>query len=274
MWMINIVVITIAYDRRSNMKNEVKQKESGRRLFLATAGAALCLASPARASDKLDAGGLTFLDFATPDNGASFARGDPMIAGGPNPVPSKILGIENAKGFARDPASSRSGSTLAMPLGWQATEDWERGVGYSSDKRYRLIVWRVDFDYEGVKDAEHYASTKAARSRRGGPGSRRRRASSATGPFWSCSRMSPKAQGDAEPRVVFDLVIPQPGNPKLGVLLTLGVPASDAGRGIKLAGSVKGKYENRLVIACIYTIYINICHNIYYTIIGDVARAT
>ena len=43
-----------------------------------------------------------------------------------------------------------------------------------------------------------------------------------------------KAQGDAEPRTVFDLVIPQPRNPKLGVLMTLGVPASDAGRGLKL----------------------------------------
>ena len=48
-----------------------------------------------------------------------------------------------------------------MPLGWQAKEDWERGVGFSGDKRYRLIVWRVDFAFEGVNDAEHYAATKA-----------------------------------------------------------------------------------------------------------------
>ena len=70
---------------------------------------------------------------------------------------------------------------MALPLGWQATEDWERGVGYSSDKRYRLIVWRVDFAFEGVKDAEHYAATKSRRD----PGpparpSRPRPASSAT----------------------------------------------------------------------------------------------
>jgi hypothetical protein len=28
--------------------------------------------------------------------------------------------------------------------------------------------------------------------------------------------------------------MPQPGNPKFGVLVTLGVPASDAGRGLNL----------------------------------------
>src|SRR5687768_16462256 len=114
------------------MKDKAAQKESGRRQFLTMAGISLCLASPARASDALDAGGLTFLDFATPDNGASFARSDPMVAGGPNPVPSKILNIENAKGFARI-RFEQSRITMAIPLGWLATEDWERGVGYSSD---------------------------------------------------------------------------------------------------------------------------------------------
>ena len=33
---------------------------------------------------------------------------------------------------------------------------WERGVAYTIDKRIRLIVWRVDFAFEGVRDAEHY----------------------------------------------------------------------------------------------------------------------
>jgi len=220
------------------MKDKAKQKESGRRLFLTTTGAALCLAWPARASDKLDAGGLTFLDFATPDNGASFARSDPMVAGGPNPVPSKILSVENAKGFVRI-RLEQSRITMAIPLGWQATEDWERGVGYSSDKRYRLIVWRVDFEFEGVKDAEHYASSKggAIQSRR--PNVKAQARKLGDGSYLVVFENVPKGQGDSEPRVVFDLVIPQPGNPKLGVLVTLGVPASDAGRGIKLFAMLK-----------------------------------
>ena len=224
------------------MKDEVRQKESlggGRRLFLAMAGVGLCLALPARADDKLDAGGMTFLDFATPDNGASFARGsDSMIAGGPNQVSSKMVGIESAKGLARI-RFEQIRVTVALPLGWQATEDWERGVAYSSDKRYRLIVWRVDFDYEGVKDAEHYAATKggAIQARRTTVKAQARKLGDGT--FLVVYENVPKAQGDSEPRVVFDLLTPQPGNPKFAVLLTLGVPASDAGRGLRLMALLK-----------------------------------
>lgn len=225
------------------MLNELKQKESGRRLFLVTAGAALCAALPARASDTLDTGGLTFLDFATPDNGASFARGDATIAGGPNPVSSRILGIENAKGFARI-RFEQSRITMAVPLGWQANEDWERGVGFSSDKRYRLIVWRVDFEFEGVKDAEHYASTKGGAIQARRPKVKAQARKLGDGTYLIVFENVPKGQGDTEPRVVFDLVMTQPGNPKLGVLVTLGVPASDAGRGIKLLALLK---ENMII---------------------------
>jgi hypothetical protein len=38
---------------------------------------------------------------------------------------------------------------------------------------------------------------------------------------------------------VFDLVLQRPGNPKEGILLTLGVPASDAVRGMKLLALLK-----------------------------------
>ena len=69
--------------------------------FFLFAGLAAWLgALPATAAD-LDAGGLTFRDFAVNDNGASFSRGDPMIAGGPNQVSSRVAGIDAAKGLAR-----------------------------------------------------------------------------------------------------------------------------------------------------------------------------
>ncbi len=216
------------------MPVEAKQKESGRRLFLMSAGLALCVALPARAGDRLDAGGLTFREFATLDNGASYGRGEgSIIAGGPNQVSSKVLAVQNDLGLARV-RFEQIRVTIAMPLGWQATEDWERGVGYSSDKRYRLIVWRVDFDFEGVKDAEHYAATKAGsiQARRSAVKAQVRRLGD--GNFLIVYENVPKAQGDAETRVVFDLVVPQPGNPKMGVLITLGVPSKEASRGLKL----------------------------------------
>ena len=192
---------------------------------------------PAAAAD-LDAGGLTFRDFAINDNGASFHRGDPMIAGGPNQVSSRLLAIDSANGLARVLFSSIR-VEVALPLGWWATEDWERGVAYSADKRYRLIVWRVDFAYEGVKDAEHYAATKTGSIQARRPSVRAQARKLGDGTFLIVYENVARSQGDSEPRVVFDLLMQRPGNPKEGVLLTLGVPAGDAARGIKLLALIK-----------------------------------
>src|SRR5262245_38979253 len=192
----------------------------------------------ASAQDKLDTGGLTFRDFSTNDNGASFNRGDPMIAGGPNQVSSKVAAIEPAKGLARVEFSAIR-VQLAVPLGWQATEDWERGVAYGADKRYRVIVWRVDFAFEGVKDAEHYAATKAGTIQSRRPTVQAQARKLGDGTFLIVYDNVPRAQGDSERRVVFDLVTPNPRNAKEGVLLTLGVPASDAVRGLKLMALLK-----------------------------------
>ena len=200
--------------------------------------AACLVATPALADDKLDPGGLTFRDFSTNDNGASFGgHGDPMIAGGPNQVSSKVVTVEGANGLARIQFSSIR-VELALPLGWQATEDWERGVAYSSDKRYRILVWRVDFAYEGVKDAEHYAATKAGTIQSRRPSVQAQARKLGDGIFLIVYD-NVKAQGDSEPRVVFDLVIQNPREPKEGILLTLGVPAADAVRGLKLIALLK-----------------------------------
>ena len=206
-------------------------------MFLFAGLAAGLRAFPVAAAD-LDAGGLTFRDFAINDNGASFQRGDPMIAGGPNQVSSRIVGIEGDKGLARVQFGTIR-VELALPLGWQATEDWERGVAYSSDKRYRLIIWRVDFPFEGVKDAEHYVATKTGSIQARRPTVQAQARKLSDGTFLIVYENVPKAQGDSEQRVVFDLLFQRPGNPKEGILLTLGVPASDAARGIKLMALLK-----------------------------------
>lgn len=190
------------------------------------------------AQDKLDAGGLTFRDFSSGDNGASFNRGDPMIAGGPNQTSAKVAAIEADKGLARLQFGSIR-VELAVPLGWQATEDPERGVAYSSDKRYRVIVWRVDFPFEGVTGAEHYAATKAGTIQSHRPGVQAQARKLGDGTFLIVYDNVPKGRGDSEGREVFDLVIPNPRNPKEGILVTLGVPASDAVRGLKLMALLK-----------------------------------
>ncbi len=228
---------------KSHLKDERIQKESGRRLFLLAAATLLCggLATcPAQAEDGLDAGGLTFRDFGIPDNGASFNRTDPMIPGGPEPAAARLLGIDSANFQARVLFQSVK-AELSLPLGWQATEDGDRGVGFSSDRRYRVLVWRVDFAFEGVRDAEHYAATKAGviKSRRPGIQDQARKLSDGT--FLIVYENVPPSRGDSGQRTVFDLVLSKPGNPKEGALMTLGVPASDSERGLKLMALLKSK---------------------------------
>src|SRR5258708_25825517 len=222
----------------SHLIGKAGESESGRRVFLSGSLAACFVGRSAFAQDKLDPGKLTFRDFSSNDNGASFSRGDPMIAGGPNQVSSRIAAIESEKGLARIQFGAIR-VELAVPLGWQANEDWERGVAFSSDKRYRVIVWRVDFAYEGVKDAEHYAATKSGSIQARRPTVRAQARKLGDGTLLIVYEDATTAQGDSEPRVVFDLVVPRPGNPKEGVLVTLGVPTSEPARGLQLMALLK-----------------------------------
>ena len=201
-----------------------------------------CWAISSAQAQGLDAGGLTFKDFGKSDNGASFSRTDPISSGAPSQASSRLLSVNNSERTARVRFDSIK-VEITLPLGWQANEDWERGVAYSSDRNYRLIVWRVDFAFEGVKDAEHYASTKtgAIKSRRPQVETQARKLPDGT--FVIAYERVPPGQGDRGQRAVFDLVLSKPGNPKEGVLLTLGVPASEADRGLKLLALVKEKVQ-------------------------------
>ena len=227
----------------SHLNYEKIQKESGRRLFLLAAlGAVASVAdgSKASADDGLDAGGLTFKDFGTPDNGASFNRTDPMLPGGPEPAPAKLVAIDTANGLARVYFPSVK-VEASLPLGWQATEDGERGVGFSGDRKTRVLIWRLDFTFEGVRDADHYAATKMGTIKSRTPGLRTEARKLADGTFLIVYENAPPGRGDSGPRTVFDLVISKPGNPKEGVLMTLGLPAADTERGLKLLALMKSK---------------------------------
>ena len=208
---------------------------------MAGALAAGCVAFPAVADNGLDAGGLTFRDFGVADHGASFNRIDSTFGvNGANPAPSRVIAIDNDNGLARVRFDTIR-VEVSLPLGWQATEDWERGVAYSRDKRYRVLVWRVDFAFEGVQDAEHYAATKTGTIKARRPGIQTQARKIGDGSFLIVYENAPAGQGDSERRVVFDLVMSKPGNPKEGMLLTLGLPASDAPRGLKFLALLKSK---------------------------------
>jgi hypothetical protein len=219
----------------AHLLRKLGQKESGRRPFLLGALALASVPFSARADGDLDPGGLTFKDFAVSDRGSSFDKLDPMIGAGAQPTQSRVLAIDNAGGFARIRFDSIK-IEVALPLGWQANEDWERGVAFSNDKRYRLIAWRVDFAYEGVTDAEQYAAAKAGAIQSHKPGVTARARKLGDGTFLIVYENVPDKAG---PRTVFDLVTPRPGQPKEGALLTLGVPTTDADRGLRLMALLK-----------------------------------
>ncbi len=213
---------------------------SGRRsvLLSGVAVATLTMCFRAEAKDVLDSGGLTFRDFATADNGASFSKGDPMSSGGPNQVSSRLVTLDTANGFARIRFDSIR-IEVSLPLGWLATEDWERGVAYSADRSYRLIVWRVDFAFEGVKDAEHYAAMKSGTIRSRRPKVRAEARKLDDRSFLVVYENVPAGQGDTRARTVYDVIIARPDNAKEGVLMTLGVPAHETDRGLKLLSLLK-----------------------------------
>jgi hypothetical protein len=206
-------------------------------MFLAAAFAAglVPFATPfaALAADKLETGGLTFRDFGTPDNGASFTHGEQSVGGGTSQSFTRVLGVDRANQAVRLRFDSVK-VELLLPMGWQASEDGERGVAYTLDKQFRLIVWRIDFDYEGVKNAEHYAATKVGSIQARKPGVKAQARKLGDGSYVIVYENVPKGATDSGPRTVFDLVIPNPRNAKIGVLVTLGMPANDAGRGLAL----------------------------------------
>ena len=224
----------------------MRQKEPGRRLFLlaglAAGGLQFRAPSAQAQGGDLSTGGLTFRDFGTADNGASFSHGQQSVGGGTTGAgrsrSTKLIGLDSNALSARVQFQSIK-VEMTLPMGWQATEDWERGLAYSIDKRYRVIIWRVDFEFEGVKDAEHYAATKAGSIKARRPGVQAQARKLSDGSLLVVYENVPKAQGDSETRTVFDLVVPSPKDPKAGVLLTLGVPTSDASRGLNLMALIK-----------------------------------
>ena len=228
------------------MDEYVQRESPSRRRVLALAAGATFALLPAALADtrNLDAAGATFRDYARFDNGASFYQIEGVTSGGAasDLATARLMGVDNEKGVARVRFNSVK-TELSLPLGWQAGEDWERGVAYSADKRYRLIVWRVDFAFEGVRDAEHYAATKSGSIQARRPRIQAQARKLGDGTFLVIYQNVEPARGDSEMRVVFDVLITQTPSAKEGALLTLGVPVSEAERGLRLMALMKASIK-------------------------------
>jgi hypothetical protein len=213
------------------------QKESGRCAILAATVAA-CWAGIAMAQAALDPGGLTFKDFAVADHGASFNRNDSIPVSGVVGRPAHLIHVDEANGKARVGFNSIK-VEASVPTGWQASDDSERGMAFSGDRSYRLIIWRVDFAFEGVTGPEHYAATKAGAIQSRRPGVKAQTRKLGDGSVLITYENVSGSQGDREVRTVYDVIMANPTKPSEGMLITVGVPTSQSARGLGLLALLK-----------------------------------
>jgi hypothetical protein len=203
-----------------------------RAICLATA--LLCAAvgaSRAQPSESLDPGDSTFKLFALSANANSLTDPDNSInrewTNATAESLTELLTIVPAQGYAliRSKAVSMD---LKIPLGWHAIEDFERLAIFHPGRFVRIIIWRVDLDFEGVGDLEKFVAGKATALRNRYPAVQASSRTLADGQVLGVLHNVPPRKGDSEPRAILDLLTPNPQNPKRAVLMTFGAPMSRA----------------------------------------------
>lgn len=134
-------------------------------------------------------------------------------------VPSEGYGLIRSKAVSVD---------LKVPLGWHAIEDFERLAIFNPERSVRIIVWRVDLDFEGVPSLEKFVAAKAAALRSRYPTIQASSRTLPDGQVLGVLHNVPPRKGDKEPRAILDLLTPNPQNPKRALLMTFGTPMSRA----------------------------------------------
>jgi len=189
------------------------------------------------ANDRLEAGSATFRDFALASTANSLVDDSNPInrdwTSNTAETLAEVVSVDAAQGLARVRFKSVE-CELAIPLGWHAIEDRERAAIFTPDRSARLILWRVDLAFEGAADVEKYVTAKQAALRTRIPQLAAQVRRLAEGEFLAVYTNVPARRGDSEPRVIFDLVTPNPTNKLRALLMTLGVPASRADRYLPL----------------------------------------
>lgn len=139
----------------------------------------------------------------------------------------ELVTVVADEGFARM-RSRAVDAELGIPLGWHAIEDNERVAIFNPRRTVRVILWRVDLEYEGAADIDKFLIAKAAALRTRFPTIKPSFQTLSTGERIGLFENVPPRRGDREQRVVADLLIPNPQNDKRAFLVTLGAPQSEA----------------------------------------------
>ena len=205
---------------------------------------ALAVAWPAAAQDNSRWSGptTTFRTYALDDTARTLIDADErtnrQYTGQSADSLLEMVSFHAAEGFAR--LRSRAvDAEIAVPLGWHAIEDNERVAIFNPLRTVRVIVWRVDLEYEGVADIDKFLGAKSAALRTRYPTIKASMETVSTGERIGLFENVPPRKGDREPRVVADLLVPNPENAKRALLITLGAPQSDAEKYLPLLILIK-----------------------------------
>ena len=197
-------------------------------ILWACAAAGLALAQP---SASLDPGDSTFKLYALSLNAKSLNDPDDTINREWTNVTAESLPDLITAVPAEGYAVIRSKTLFVdfkVPLGWHAIEDFERLAIFNPDRSVRIIVWRVDLDYEGEPDLEKFMVGKAAALRVRYPVIQASSRTLPDGQVLGVLHNVPARKGDKEPRAIVDLLTPNPENSRRALLMTFGAPMSRA----------------------------------------------
>ena len=200
-----------------------------RRAGIAALVACAPLAAAQPQSPGLDPGDSTFRLFALSTNARSLQDTDDRInrewTNTSAESLTELLSAVPAEGYGLIRSKAVS-VDLKVPLGWHAIEDHERLAIFNPDRSVRIIVWRVDLDFEGVADLEKFVAGKTSALRTRYPMIQASSRTLPDGQVLGVLHNVPPRKGDKEARAILDLLTPNPQNPKRAVLMTFGTPMS------------------------------------------------
>jgi hypothetical protein len=196
--------------------------------------AALCMgiaasAACAQPGSSLDPGDSTYKLFAASPTASSLTdRSNATNREWTNATAeslTELLTASTAEGYGLIRSKSVS-IDIKVPLGWHAIEDFERLAIFNPERSVRIIIWRVDLDFEGVPDLEQYVARKASLFHSRFPTMQASSRVLSDGQVMGVMNNIPARKGDKEPRTIVDLLTPNPQNPKRALLMTFGTPMS------------------------------------------------
>jgi hypothetical protein len=141
----------------------------------------------------------------------------------------KIVTIERASSRAIVNFASAK-MTLAIPLGWYAMDDGERGAAFTADEDVRIIARQLDLEFEGVPSIQEYAGVKRAIQHQRAPRARIFERRLPGGQVVNIYEAVPARANDRGPRTIYEVLSAHPTDKKRGHQILLGVPD---GQGVK-----------------------------------------